>query len=145
MAFDLNIGDALKGAFGLIDDLYTSDEEREAAKLKLVKLQQEGKLKMFQAQMSVMLAEAQSKDKWTSRARPTFFYVMYIMILVAIPMGVIGAFNPELAEKISTGVLAWLGKMPDKLWDLFLYGFLGYTGARSFEKHSRAKHNKVDK
>ena len=142
MAFDLNIGDALKGAFGLIDDLYTSDEEREAAKLKLVKLQQEGKLEMFKANMSVMLAEAKSSDPWTSRARPTFMYVIYAMILMSIPIGVLSVFSPESAVQIADGMKAFLAAIPDGLLTTFGIGYAGYTGARTFEKHSMNKNKK---
>ena len=40
---------------------------------------------------SVMRIEAQAEDPWISRARPTFLYVMYALLLWAIPMGLIGS------------------------------------------------------
>jgi hypothetical protein len=39
------------------------------------------------------LAEAQSADPWTSRARPNFLYVMYILLPTALPTGVLSAFH----------------------------------------------------
>ena len=145
MAFDINVGDALKGAFGLIDDLFTSDEEKQAAKLKMLKLQQEGKLKEFKAQMSVMLAEAKSDDPWTSRARPTFLYVIYVMILFAIPMGILSAFKPEIAIDIAKGMQAWLAAIPEGLWNTFGLGYVGYNVARSADKLGLIKSKKVSK
>ncbi len=131
---NIDVGGILDGAFKLVDDLFTSDEEKQAAKLKLVKLQQEGKLKEFEAQMSVMLAEAQSKDPWTSRARPTFLYVMYLMILMAIPMGIVSAFKPEIAVAVAEGMKAWLAAIPTEVWTVFGFGYTGYTAGRAFDK-----------
>ena len=131
---NIDVGGILDGAFKLVDDLFTSDEEKSQAKLKLVKLQQEGKLKEFEAQMSVMLAEAKSNDPWTSRARPTFLYVMYLIILAAIPMGVVSAFRPEIAIDIAEGMKAWLAAIPDGLWATFGIGYGGYSVARSIDK-----------
>ena len=80
--FNIDAGNVLKSGFDLIDSLFTSDEEKAEAKRKLIQLQQEGKLKELEAKQKVMLAEAQSKDKWTSRARPSFMYVFYIIIFL---------------------------------------------------------------
>jgi len=120
--------------FGLIDNLFTSDEERDKAKLQLLKMQQEGKLKEVELQMSAILSEAQSKDPWTSRARPCFLYVVYIFILSAIPMGFVAAFDGEMAQRVAAGVGAWLNVIPESMWGLFGVGYLGYTGARSWDK-----------
>lgn len=124
----------VKGVGGILDDLFTSDEEREAAKLKLAKLEMEGKLENFKTQLSAILAEAQSKDPWTSRARPTFLYVVYVFILAAIPMGILSAFKPELAIAIAAGARAWLQAIPGELYALFGAGYLGYSHMRSGDK-----------
>ena len=120
--------------FELVDNLFTSDEERDKAKLQLLKMQQDGKLKEVELQMSAILSESQSKDPWTSRARPCFLYVVYIFILSAIPMGVVSAFDAEMAQRIAAGVGAWLNVIPESMWGLFGVGYLGYTGARSWDK-----------
>lgn len=124
----------VKGVGGILDDLFTSDEEREAAKLKLAKLEMEGKLENFKTQLSAILAEAQSKDPWTSRARPTFLYVVYVFILAAIPLGILSAFKPELAIAIAAGARAWLQAIPGELYALFGAGYLGYSHMRSGDK-----------
>lgn len=91
---------------------------------------------------SIILAEANSTDKWTSRARPSFMYVMYIMILFAIPYGVWYAVHPESANQASTGVSAWLHAIPDGMWATFGLGFSGYTVGRSMEKIADIKNKK---
>jgi hypothetical protein len=86
------------------------------------------------ATLAVVLAEAQSADPWTSRARPTFPYVMYIMLLTAIPMGIVCAVNPAAANNIIVGFKAWLSAIPTELYTLFGVGYLGYGGFRSYDK-----------
>ena len=63
----------------IIDRVIPDPKAREAAKIQLIQQAQEGKLKEVEQQLSAILAEAQSKDPWTSRARPTFLYVVYLV------------------------------------------------------------------
>jgi len=140
MAFDplsaiFNLGSTI------IDKIFPDPAEREKAKLNLVKLQQEGKLKELETRMSAIVAEAKSTDKWTSRARPSFLYVMYIMILSALPMGALYAFSPGVAHNIATGLQEWLKAIPEPLYALFGAGYLGYVGGRSYDKKTLAKRN----
>lgn len=120
--------------FSLVDELFTSDDERNAAKAKILQMQQDGKLRTLQAQLSAILAEARSSDKWTSRARPGFLYVVYIFILAAIPMGFLSAWDPDMAIAVTHGVKSWLDAIPDSMWGLFGVGYLGYAGVRSWDK-----------
>lgn len=120
--------------FGLIDKLFTSDAERLEAKQKLIALEQAGKLEETRVALSAILAEAQSADPWTSRARPTFLYVVYVLILTAIPMAVVYAVNPDTAKALVDGFHAWLAAIPEPYLTLFGVGYLGYTGTRTFEK-----------
>jgi len=115
----------------IIDKIWQDPAQRDQAKLELLKMQQSGELDTVKVQMSAILAEAQSADPWTSRARPSFLYVMYIMILAAIPMGVLSAFHPDIAVKIADGLKAWLTAIPNELWAVFGIGYTGYTVARS--------------
>lgn len=109
-------------------------QERAQAELALAQLAQDGKLKEMATQMSAIVAEAQSPDPWTSRARPSFMYVMYVMILAAIPMGMLHAFRPEIAAAVAAGAKAWLEAIPEEMWWLFGVGYLGYAGTRMVEK-----------
>lgn len=81
-----------------------------------------------------MTAEAGSADPWTSRARPSFLYVMYALLLWSIPMGLIAAFRPQVAHDIAAGMTAYLNGIPEPLYALFGTGYLGYTVARSWGK-----------
>ena len=118
----------------LIDKIIPDPRAREAAKLELLKLQGSQELEAVRVQMSAIIAEAASPDPWTSRARPSFLYVMYAIILWAIPMGLIAATQPELAKNIAAGMNAYLGGIPEPLWTLFGTGYLGYTVARQWGK-----------
>lgn len=127
----LNIGTAL------ISRLFPDKEAQDKAKAELFKMQQSGDLKRLEAQVSVMLAEAKSQDKWTSRARPTFLYVIYIMILASLPMGIVSAFDHNLAREIAAGLQEWLGAIPNSLWGLFGVGYTGYVASRSYDKQKQ--------
>ena len=86
------------------------------------------------ASLQAILEEAKSSDRWTSRARPSFLYVIYLMLLASIPMGVLFAFAPATADSIAIVLQKWLAAIPDAVWQLFTLGYLGYTGGRSWEK-----------
>jgi len=118
----------------VIDKIFPDAGERERAKIELIKAQSEGQLKELEIQLSAILAEANSADPWTSRARPSFLYVVYIMILASFPIGILFAVSPENAQNVTDGVKMWLEAIPSDIIDLFQYVMLGYIGGRSFEK-----------
>ena len=126
------------GLFGigekLIDHWFPNAEEAKKRKAELMVMVQQGKIKEMETAMSAIIAEANSSDKWTSRARPSFMYVMYIMILSAIPMGILSAFDPETAAAIATGLRNWLEAIPESMWGLFGVGYVGYAATRSYDK-----------
>lgn len=118
----------------IIDKVIPDPRARDAAKLELLKLEGSQEMESVKVQMSAILAEARSADPWTSRARPSFLYVMYAMILWAIPMGLLAAFSPNMAKGIASGMNAYLAGIPEPLWALFGTGYLGYTAARQWGK-----------
>lgn len=118
----------------IIDKIIPDKEARNRAKLELLKLEGSQELEEVRVQISTILAEAQSTDPWTSRARPSFLYVMYLLLLWSIPMGLIAAFRPEAARDIATGMNAYLSGIPEPLYALFGTGYLGYTAARQWGK-----------
>lgn len=73
-------------------------------------------------------------DRWTKRARPTFLYVMYLMILWSLPMGLVAAIDPGLAHDVTAAMQAYLAAIPEPLYALFGTGYLGYTAARQWGK-----------
>jgi len=88
------------------------------------------------------LAEANSTDKWTSRARPSFLYVVYILMLASLPMGVLYAISPDTATHVTTGFNAWLKGIPEPIVNLFQWVMLGYIGGRTYEKVKGAEGNR---
>lgn len=119
---------------GLLDKIIPDPKARDAAKLELLRLQGTQDMERAKAQMAAVVAEAQSADPWTSRARPSFLYVMYALLLWAIPMGLISAARPEMAAAIAKGMNAYLNGLPEPLYALFGTGYLGYTVAREWGK-----------
>ena len=118
----------------IIDKIIPDPRARERAKLELLKLEGSQEMENVSARLSAIVAEANSADPWTSRARPSFLYVMYVLLLFALPMGVLSAFNPQAAMDIATGMNAYLGGLPEPLYALFGTGYLGYTAARQWGK-----------
>jgi hypothetical protein len=118
----------------IIDKIIPDPKARDAAKLKLIELQNSQEMEATRTQLSAILAEAQSTDPWTSRARPAFLYVMYALLLWSIPMGLIAAIRPAMADGIAHGMTAYLNGIPEPLYALFGTGYLGYTVARSWGK-----------
>ncbi|RJY08304.1 holin family protein [Aurantiacibacter aquimixticola] len=118
----------------IIDKIIPDKEARERAKIELIKLEGTQDMRKIEARLSAIIAEANSSDPWTSRARPSFLYVMYAIILFAIPMGVLSAFSADAAQQIGDGITAYLRGLPDELYALFGTGYLGYTAARQWGK-----------
>ncbi|MEP0391217.1 MAG: holin family protein [Erythrobacter sp.] len=118
----------------LLDKIIPDKEARAKAQLELIRLEGSQEMDMIEARLQAIVAEANSNDPWTSRARPSFLYVMYVLILTALPMGLLSAFNPEAAKDIASGMNAYLAGLPEPLYALFGTGYLGYTAARQWGK-----------
>jgi hypothetical protein len=118
----------------LLDKIIPDPEARDRAKLELLKADTVQQLEAVRLQLSAIVAEAGSTDPWTSRARPGFLYVMYALLLWSIPMGLIAAVNPAMAEGVARGMTAYLKGIPEELYALFGTGYLGYTAARAWGK-----------
>lgn len=135
------IDDAI-GAVGKVTDLvgkiadkiWPDPSERAKAEVLIRSAEVQAEIQRTASELSAILAEARSADPWTSRARPTFLYVMYLVILTALPFAVLWAFHPETADRMATGLQKWLAAIPEPMWWLFGAGYLGYTGGRTVEK-----------
>jgi hypothetical protein len=133
-------GSIIKDALNGVGDLATkirsaiTGDMSPGKKAELEQLAMELENKIEISRLSIMTAEASSQDKWTSRARPAFLYVMYIYVLVGIPMGIVSCFDPTVAANLAKGCGAWLHSIPPDMWVLFGAGYLGYVGARSWDK-----------
>ena len=127
--------DALIGPIvAIIDKVIPDPAQRDKAKLELLQLQGTQDLAEINLRLSAIVAEANSRDPWTSRARPSFLYVMYVLLLWALPMGLLAMFSPGRATAIATGMNAYLSGLPEPLYALFGTGYLGYTAARQWGK-----------
>lgn len=118
----------------LIDKLIPDPAANAAAQLELMRLDQNGQLQELQTRMSAILAEANSQDPWTSRARPSFMYLFYLIIsfmVMAAPM--LGIWFPEKMDLFFLNVTKGFNSIPVELWYTFSAGFLGYSGSKSFE------------
>jgi len=73
-------------------------------------------------------------DRLTSCARPLFLYVMYAMILFALPIGALGAVSPVMARQAAQAAHLYLAGIPEPLYALFGTGYLGYATLRQWGK-----------
>lgn len=118
----------------LIDKLFPDPEQKAKAQLELLALEQSGDLEEIKTKLSAILAEANSADPWTSRARPSFLYVVYVLMLWSIPMGIMYMINPDAAARFILGFKGWLDAIPEPILTLFGTVMLGYVVGRSYEK-----------
>jgi len=121
-------------AQGLISRIWPDPAQQAEAQRKLAELQQSGELRGMELQISAILAEANSTDAFTSRARPTFLYVMYAIILLMVIGAIAGIWWPAQVFQAAENLAKLLAAIPEPLWWLFGTGYLGYTGARTWEK-----------
>jgi magnesium-transporting ATPase (P-type) len=118
-----------------IAGFFPTPEDKAKAQLAIMQLQQDGQLKELETAMSAIIAEAQSNDPFTSRARPSFMYVFYFIIIgLVIVAPFIGVFYPEQMKQFYVNVALGFAAIPEALWWTFTTGYLGYSGMRSFDK-----------
>lgn len=125
-----------------IDKIWPNPEDKAKADAQVMIATATAAVQQLQAAQAVMLAEEQSADPWTSRARPTFMYVIYFLILMSVPMGILTIFQPDSATQLIAGFHNWLDAIPKPFIDLFGIGYLGYSASRTVDKHTEAKYGK---
>ena len=123
--------------FGLIDNLFTSDEEREAAKLKLLEMEQRGEL----AQISVNMQEAKSENVFISGWRPAVGWTCTAAFAYAFVLQPFAAFI-ALAVGMDPALLAALPDLDIGSMMPVLLGMLGLGAMRSYEKKSGTNKNR---
>lgn len=117
-------------ASNILDKVYPDPHQRAQAEIEFRKAD----LAEMQVATSAIMAEANSKDPWTSRARPSFLYVMYSVIILCFVGGIVGIWHPDAMQQAAHNIGNMLAAIPDALWTTFTVGYLGYTGARSYDK-----------
>lgn len=130
------IGDMIAGLVGkVLDKAWPDPAQKAQAAIELEKLRQAGEFKELDSAMQAILAEANSQDPWTSRARPSFMYVFYFILLaLVIAAPIIGVFKPAEMKTFFDNVKYGFEAVPEALWWTFSAGYLGYTTARTYEK-----------
>jgi hypothetical protein len=118
----------------LIEQSIAEPNARMQARAKLDRLQALTQPDRMEERGHAASVDAAALDRWTSRARPTFLYIMYAMILWALPMGIIAAVSPRMAQAIATGINGYLAGLPEPLYALFGTGYLGYATLRQWGK-----------
>jgi hypothetical protein len=88
--------------------------------------QQDYMAKEIETASANIKAEAESGDKFTSRSRPMFMYLIYVILgwnFIVLPI-------IQMFKGVPTQPIA----LPDDMYWLFGAGYLGYTGFRSLDK-----------
>lgn len=119
----------------LIEKLIPDPEAKAKAQADLAQMALNGELAELSESMKAILAEAQSPDPWTSRARPSFLYVFYFIIIVMVVVApIIGIFFTQQMGLFYTNVNAGFMSIPEAMWWTFSTGYLGYSGLRTIGK-----------
>lgn len=122
----------------IIQRIFPDKQEQAKAELELMRLDQEGEIQELATRMNAITKEAESEDPWTSRARPMFLYVFYVVILMLVLVApFVGIFFPEQMEQFFTNVGRGFAAIPEELWWTFSAGYLGYAGLRTVEKRKK--------
>jgi hypothetical protein len=120
------LGKVLKPAFGFIDDITTTDEERLAFKVALTQIEADLKevgydydKELASARASVILAEANSQS-WLARNWRPIVMITFAAEIVLISTGTMDVDS--------------LVQVPEQMWRLLQIGIGGYIVGRSAEK-----------
>ena len=129
---------AFSEAFGFLDTvvrrIFPDPLEQEKVRMVILELQLNGELEKIAAQSNIIIAEAQSQDKWTSRARPSFMYVFYAILIMLMVGAIVSVWHPNEVRTAAETFKELFAGIPEPMWWTFTAGYLGYTGARTLEK-----------
>lgn len=122
----------LKPAADIIDELHTSEDEKLAAKTKLLVIQTQGVSavidyeKNLAAEQGQTIREEAKGESWIQRSWRPLTMLMFASII---------GFNylvVPIAQMFSTRIIVLT--LPPDLWDLLKLGIGGYVGGRTLEK-----------
>jgi len=127
----------IQAAFELIGKVIPDPQAKAEAQRKLLEMEQSRELEAEKQRYSAIVTEAGSQDPWTSRARPSFMYVFYaLLIFLVIVLPLIGLAEPTAMTAVLGNIKLGFAAIPEEMWWTFTAGYLGYTTARSYEKKS---------
>ena len=125
----------IQAAFELIGKVIPDPQAKAEAQRKLQEMEQSRELEAEKQRYSAIVTEAGSQDPWTSRARPSFMYVFYaLLIFLVIVLPLIGLAEPTAMTAVLGNIKLGFAAIPEEMWWTFTAGYLGYTTARSYEK-----------
>ena len=120
---------------GVLDRIKLAPEEK--AKVQLALAGQEHELKKMEAELEARLADAAganirseaASDGWLAKnSRPAFIFGAGMTIIANIWIPLLAQFTPKTVQMLN---------IPEPFYWLFGSGFLGYVGARSWEKRAK--------
>ena len=127
----IDLGDALQGFKGIIDELKVTDEERQRLDLALVEAHHEREAKVLdyhariaEAQRDAVVADAQSQSKLANSARPATLLAFVGLVLHN------HLIYPYLAHWMDMPPMT----LPSQIWPVIGTCIGGYIVARSSEK-----------
>lgn len=123
------VGGLVKGVFGGIDSIHTSEEEKLALKATILATEAEFRIQMAKIseeivghQASIIKAEAASKHTLAAIWRPILMLSFGFTILYSV-----------IAPSFGAPVVDMSG-IPERFWSLMTVGIGGYVGGRTIEK-----------
>lgn len=137
-----NILGAAGPLFNLIDDLFTSDEEREEAKRKMTELAQSGELQKVMGQLAVNMQEAKSESAFVSGWRPFVGWVCGAALAWEYLIKPFFVFVAVAGDLMTADQIAMLPMLELSVMMPVLMGMLGLGGMRSYEKLKGANKNR---
>jgi len=130
MALDTIIRGGLSGVVGgvtdILDKFIQTPDEKAKAIIELRQLEVRETEAIVNAASAAIIEETKSNDPYVRRSRPTFLYIMYGVIVwnfILLP-------SVQFVTDQPVSPIA----LPSDLYYLFGAGFLGYVGARSWDK-----------
>ena len=141
-AINVDVGGIAGGLFKLIDELFTTDEERQNAKLRLIELDQKGQL----AQIAVNAVEAKHESIFVSGWRPFIGWVCGIAFAYTFIIQPVLLFAGWALATYGgvTLPLETLPKLDMTALLTVLGGILGLGGLRTYEKRTGTNLNRSE-
>jgi hypothetical protein len=128
--------------FNLIDDLFTSDEERAEARRKMEKMAIDGELQKVMGQLQINMKEAESENWFVSGWRPFVGWVCGASLAWEYLLKPFAVFVAIAGDIMTKEQIALLPALELSVMMPVLMGMLGLGGMRSFEKWKGANKNR---
>lgn len=128
--------------FDLVDDLFTTDEEKAKAKHKLIKMEQDGELEAMKGQLAVNLQEAKSESRFVSGWRPFVGWTCGASLAWEYLVKPFAVFVGVAFDELSKAQIDLIPTLEMSVMMPVLLGMLGLGGMRSFEKWKGTNKNR---